>query len=117
MKPPFSRAINGAMTRPLTFHDTDLRQDRYLARSRRAARIAGWVKLALAASVLAAIWQDKALAPAVHDRMQPVAGLAASLLARDDARQAEIAMAPGSLPVIADGRRDPAGTWPLDPRQ
>lgn len=117
MKPPSSRAINGAMTRPLTFHDSDLRQDRYLARSRRAARVAGWVKLALAASVLAAIWQDKALAPAVHDRTQPVAGLAASVLARGDARQAEIAMAPGSLPAITDGARDHAGAWPLDPRQ
>jgi len=93
------------------------RQDRYAARAHRAERWAGWVKLALVATVLAAIWQDKALAPPVHDQMQRVAGLAASTLDRSDTVQAYLSMATTSLPSTTDGDIDPVSKLVRDLRQ
>ena len=86
------------------------REDLYAARSHRARRLAGWVKLALCACVLTAIWQEKALAPPVHDKMQDVAALASSALGGSQNVQSYLSMATTTLPSMNDGEMDPVST-------
>lgn len=65
-------------------HPSESREERRLERSARARSLSRWMKLALYATVMAAIWQERALAPPVHDRMQALATLAGDYIARSD---------------------------------
>ena len=52
------------------------KDERTAARSAKARSYARLLRFALFCMVLTAIWQDKQLAPPVHDGMQKVAGMA-----------------------------------------
>ncbi|MHA7849437.1 hypothetical protein [Roseovarius sp.] len=93
------------------------REDLYAARSHRAKRLAGWVKLALFACVLTAIWQEKALAPPVHDQMQDVAALASSALGGSQTVQSYLSMATTTLTTMNDSETDPVSKLVLKLRQ
>lgn len=62
------------MTQNLTL--TAHTDERTSARSDKARAYARWMKVALMCLCLTAIWQEKRLAPPVHDGMQSLAGMA-----------------------------------------
>jgi hypothetical protein len=107
MESPRLAAILRAMEPQAIFQTPIPHEDRYAARSSRARRLAAWVRLALFACVLTAIWQDKALAPPVHDGMQQVASLASSALGSSSTVQSYLSMATTTLPSMNDGEMDP----------
>ena len=52
------------------FVNQDLRKDRYKRRAKRARSLARFLMFCLICTTGAAIWQDRALAPPIHDKMQ-----------------------------------------------
>ena len=83
------------MTQPPRSHRLrldDTRQGlREKNRAARAKKARGWarlVQLALCGAVLSAIWQDRALAPPVHDQMRRMAVSASAMLADPHTLQA-----------------------------
>lgn len=50
--------------------------ERANVRSAKVRRLTNWAGLVLVGLCLSAVWQDKALAPPLHEGMQHVAGLA-----------------------------------------
>ena len=61
------------------------RQDARRARAKTARRWALWLKLGLACAVATAIWQERALSPRAHDRMQLAAATVAEWVDNSDA--------------------------------
>jgi len=78
------------------------REERRLARSARARSMARLVNVALFAAVLGAIWQERALAPPVHDQMQSMAVRVADLMGGSDVLQAYFPRGTDGLSAAAD---------------
>ena len=60
------------------------KDERTAARSAKARGYARWMMLCLMGLSLTAIWQDKRLAPPVHDGMSRVAGMAMGVIYNSD---------------------------------
>jgi hypothetical protein len=58
----------------------DTRQDRVLARAKEARKWARLVQVCLLGTCVTAIWQDRALAPPVHDQLKFSAAWAGDML-------------------------------------
>ncbi|MCZ0812770.1 MAG: hypothetical protein ACQEVT_03995 [Pseudomonadota bacterium] len=83
-------------------HLTHPREERRLARSARARSLARLVNVALFAAVLGAIWQERALAPPVHDQMQSMAVRVAGLMGGSETLQAYFPRGADGLSASAD---------------
>lgn len=65
--------------------------DRANVRSVKVRRLTRWAGLVLVGLCLSAVWQDKALAPPVHDGMQRIAGLAMEYIEGSEALSGMVA--------------------------
>lgn len=70
------------MIRQHTLHEARIAARQ--AKARKARGLARWAKLGLTCAVAAAIWQEPALSPQTHDRMQASVAIAADWLAQTD---------------------------------
>ena len=65
--------------------------ERANVRSAKVRRLTRWAGLVLVGLCLSAVWQDKALAPPLHDGMQRVAGLAMEYIEGSEALSGMVA--------------------------
>jgi hypothetical protein len=80
---------------------------RSLARARRARRWAWMTSASLGLCVLLAIWQERALAPGVHDALQGAVARAQSMIDGNETARAFLARFDGGVTVAKDSGLDP----------
>tara|TARA_R110000851_G_scaffold27012_5_gene76189 strand:- start:704 stop:1039 length:336 start_codon:yes stop_codon:yes gene_type:complete len=80
---------------------------RSLARSRRARRWAWMTSVSLGICALVAIWQERALAPGVHDALQGAVAQAQSMIEGNETARALLARLDGGIAVAKDAGLDP----------
>jgi hypothetical protein len=85
----------------------DPAQSKSAARARRARRWAWMTGVSLGICALVAIWQERALAPGVHDGLQGVVARAQNLLDGNGSVRALLARLDGGVDVAKDAGLDP----------
>lgn len=88
-------------------HSVEPAVNRHLGRARRARRWAWLTGAALATCVMAAIWQEPALAPKVHDGMQQLASKAQTVIDGNEKISAFLTRWEGGLNGANKSRHDP----------
>ena len=82
--------------------DTE-KEQRIAARTAKARSYARWLRFGLFCMVLTAIWQEKRLAPPVHDGMQKVAGMAMTYIESNEMLSEALANAQKSYAEMKQG--------------
>jgi len=80
---------------------------RSLARARRARRWAWMTSASLGLCVLLAIWQERALAPGVHDALQGAVARAQGMIDGNETARAFLTRFDGGVTVAKDSGLDP----------
>lgn len=93
------------------FVNQDLRQERYKKRARKARNFARFLMFCLIFTSGVAIWQDRALAPPIHDKMQEGMALALEKIEQSETASAYLTTITNYLGgTSANGQKfDPLG--------